>query len=433
MHNSFTVVRMEHNRFSLIDNIERTLNMKRIVLALLITMLLFSFISCSSSGMDGEDPVDSAVLISESTGLDFDNAPAPSDTMLDADSVSSDADILCTAVHSSIEEQTTIDQELLVEVQAGYSFEDPLVVVNPYGNAPLSALVIFDTEEETEVLLTVKGHAAKDDITTTFAKGKNHLLPVVGLYAGQETQVELKLPDGKVTSLYIATEPIEENFVKAEVVELDENFYDYDQLTFAYYNYGTLAYDSEGDLRYYSPFPALPLARLSNGNFAAYTREFVDRNSGTFAGIVEIDLCGRIYNQYMLPGGAHHEIRELPNGNLLVGTSHEDLSVINCSVTEIEKNTGNIVWQLDLCDIMDTTDGIGVLYERMNQAGFTVWFHNNSFCYDEATDSLLISGRIVDAVVCVDKSTSTLKWILGTNEGWSMMCPLSSRQVKYLK
>ncbi|MCI8454799.1 MAG: aryl-sulfate sulfotransferase [Lachnospiraceae bacterium] len=394
--------------------------MKRSISAFLTLSLLLSVTACGSGNPSS--------IASEPAEADYDeiSSSAPDSQITvspDPDEILSVSSVLRTADHSVLEEQVAIDQELLAEAQAGYSFEAPLVVVNPYGNAPLSALAIFDTEEETEVTVTIKGHDAKDDITTTFPREKRHILPIAGLYAGQETQVELTLSDGSSISLSIATEPVDEDLVNAEVIRLDEEFYDYEQLTFAYYNYGTLAYDSEGDLRFYSQFPALPLTRLSNGHFAAYTREFADKKSGTFAGIVEIDICGRIYNQYMLPGGAHHEIRELSNGNLLVGTSHDDLSVINCSIAEIERDTGNLVWQLDLCDLMDTTDGIGVLYERMNQAGFAVWFHDNSFCYDEATDSLLISGRIVDAVVCVEKSTQKLKWILGTNEGWNNADP----------
>lgn len=325
---------------------------------------------------------------------------------------------LYTAIVSTIEEQDLIDQELQMEAETGYSFEDPFVVVDPYGMAPLSALVIFDTDSDQAVTMTVKGHDFKDNIIASFEAEKRHLLPVAGLYAGQETDIELRLADGRTKTLSITTDPIDEDIVKAEVVQLDSDFYDYSQLTFACYNYGTLGYDSKGDLRYFSKYPALPLTQLSNGHYASYTCDFADQKSATFSGVVEFDLCGRIYNCYDLPGGAHHEILEMPNGNLLIGSSHDDLSTINCRVVEVERETGNIVWDVDMCDVLTVMDGEGVLYNSMNQAGFSVWFHNNSLAYDEATGSLLISGRLVDSVVCIDKSSKALKWILGTKEGW---------------
>lgn len=330
---------------------------------------------------------------------------------------------LYTAEVSFLEEQATIDQELQAEAGAGYSFEDPFVIVDPYGMAPLSALVIFDTDSDQAVTVTVKGHNSKDNMVAAFGAEKRHLLPIAGLYAGQETEVELQLADGRSKTLSITTDPVDEDIAKAEVVELDPSVYDYSQLTFACYNYGSLGYDSEGDLRYYSKFPALPFTRLSNGHYASYTADFRDQKSATFAGVVEFDLCGRVYNRYDLPGGAHHEILELPNGNLLIGSSHDDLSTVNCRAVEVERETGNIVWDVDMCDVLTVMDGVGVLYDRMNQAGFSVWFHNNSLAYDETTDSLLISGRLVDGVVCIDKSSKALKWILGSSERWTNVDP----------
>lgn len=183
-----------------------------------------------------------------------------------------------------------------------------------------------------------------------------------------------------IKTLSITTDPVDEDLVKAEVVQLDPDFYDYSQLTFICYNYGALGYDSEGDLRYYSKFPALPLTRLSDGHYASYTSDFADQRSATFAGVVEFDLCGRVYNRYDLPGGAHHEILELPNGNLLIGSSHDDLSSVNCRAVEVERETGNIVWDVLLfdngCSRVKTVEEIGVTGEDVYSR--TVVYHLNT-------------------------------------------------------
>ena len=38
--------------------------------------------------------------------------------------------------------QTRTDEQLQAEEEAGYTFAEPLVVVDPYGNAPLSAEIL---------------------------------------------------------------------------------------------------------------------------------------------------------------------------------------------------------------------------------------------------------------------------------------------------
>lgn len=366
--------------------------MKRILSMLIVLSMLLCLTACGTSET---------------------NEPAAS-AETSASVQAQDTEPLYTATKSELEEQTAIDQMLLAEAEAGYTFDEPLVVVDPYGNAPLSALVIFDTEEEAEVSMTVKGHNEKDDITASFTKGKRHILPIHGLYAGQETEVELKLSNGAVQTLSIATDPLEQNIAKGEIIELDPNFYDFSELSFVYNPFDIAGYDSEGDVRYYSSVAATPLTRLSNGHYIGYTKGILPGvASAAYAGIIEFDLIGRVFNQYELPGGVHHETIELPNGNLLVSTAHDNRAVTDDRIVEIDPKTGSVVWELDLCQMMDMKDGSCA--NRTDED----WFHHNSLWYDEETDCVLLSGRHVDAIVCVEKSTKMLKWILGTNEGWT--------------
>ena len=50
-----------------------------------------------------------------------------------------------------------IDAALQAELENGYALEDALIVVNPYGTAPLSAVAVFTTEEACGGTVTVKG------------------------------------------------------------------------------------------------------------------------------------------------------------------------------------------------------------------------------------------------------------------------------------
>ncbi len=323
-----------------------------------------------------------------------------------------------TTVASAIAQQDEVDAALLAEAELGYSFEAPLCVINPYGNVPLCAVILFDTAEETPVSMTVKGHAAENDVTAEFPAATRHILPVIGLYANEENTVVLTLADGSTSTVAVQTEMIpDETLLTGEVTVSTPGVFGPSELLFAAMGNTTCvtAYDSQGDLRYYAEFVArrtTPLRQLENGHYLVCSNNTAEADDAN-GGFMEVDLCGRIYAQYTLPGGFHHEIATLPNGNVLIATSQDDIAVLMDRVVEVNLATGDIVWDLDLSDIMDSTDGSGTLYREKD------WAHMNAISYDEATDSVIMSCRAIDAVVSVDKAAKTLNWILGNPEGWT--------------
>lgn len=54
-----------------------------------------------------------------------------------------------------------IDQQLQAELENGYSWEEPMVIQNPYQVSPLTAVIIFDTKEECAVRFTVKENGSR--------------------------------------------------------------------------------------------------------------------------------------------------------------------------------------------------------------------------------------------------------------------------------
>ena len=54
-------------------------------------------------------------------------------------------------------QQTAVDEALLQEASNGYSLDEALIVVNPYGMSPLSAVAVFSTEKACGGTVTVKG------------------------------------------------------------------------------------------------------------------------------------------------------------------------------------------------------------------------------------------------------------------------------------
>lgn len=318
-----------------------------------------------------------------------------------------------------LEAQAKVDENLKKELKHGYKIDDPFVVVNPYGNSPLTAMVIFSTDKKESVNMTVKGKDSAQDINASFEKTKDHIIPVYGLYNGGETEVVLELSGGTKKTIKIKTEKIDTVLENAEVTTYEKDMVDNSMLTFATAttsdeNYKACAYDNAGDLRWLiskSLTTGMPLKRLANGHMIASSSRLLSPMYYV-SGVVEFDLCGKVYNDYLVPGGQHHDVFEMKNGNLLVASDSEDFSSVEATVVEIERSTGNVLNRINVGDLIEPNDGGSI-----NILGID-WCHNNSVCYDENTDTILLSCRHLDAVLGINKTNKTLSWVLGNPDGW---------------
>ena len=333
---------------------------------------------------------------------------------------------LAESTKSVNEDQQAIDAMLLAELNAGYGFDDPLVIVNPYGWTPLSAVLIFSTDQDTSVTMVVKGKDPETDLRYQFAAEKDHVLPVIGLYAGSTTQVELMLGDGSKNTIEITTEAVADVLTKAEVIEnAGDNILDNQLLfcscfaTMGDFLLTVAGYDSKGDIRYLADgIWGTPFKQLDNGLFISTNREiYTDQSATSTTGFMVFDLVGKVYQEYLVSSGFHHDLTVLPNGNYVIDSSHEDNTVVNDTLLEIEADTGNVLWKADLSTILDVTDGNNLYSSPKN------WFHCNSVDYDDANDAIVASGRMLDAVVSIDHKTNKVNWILGTKDGWTKTDP----------
>ena len=57
-------------------------------------------------------------------------------------------------VSSLIEKQEELERQFKIK---GYTIDNPNVVIDPYGNSPLTALILFETSSEVSVKVTVEG------------------------------------------------------------------------------------------------------------------------------------------------------------------------------------------------------------------------------------------------------------------------------------
>ena len=302
----------------------------------------------------------------------------------------------------------------------GYTIDNPKVLLDPYNASPLTALILFETEEEVSPKVTIEGKDKLTTIETEFAKNTKHYLPIYGLYADYNNKVDISytLSDGKkiTKQVEIQTNKLPDDFVLPTSVKKDSSKLTNDLYFFTPSSKGyTCAYDVNGDVRWYLSNNAIwDNTRLKNGHMMVSTERLV--NSPYYmTGLYEIDLLGHIYNEYSLKGGYHHDYFELPNGNLLVASDdfNNEAGTVEDYIVELDRTTGNIVKTWDLKDVLNMEDG-----KSENWSNYD-WFHNNSVWYDEATNSITLSGRHQDAVINIDYTTGKLNWIIGDSTNWS--------------
>ena len=313
---------------------------------------------------------------------------------------------------SLVEKQGDLEDDFTSE---GYTIDNPKIIVNPYEISPLTALVIFETEKEVSPTVTVVGEDEHSTFTHTFDANTVHYLPIYGLYADASNEVIISYGDVE-KKVAIKTEALPDDFimptrVEAQKSKLDNELYFFSPSSSGY----TCAYDVNGDVRWYLTINALwDINRLDNGHLMVSTERLV--NSPYYmSGLYEMDLLGKIYTEFSLEGGYHHDYFELPSGNLLVASNdfNNDDGTVEDVIVELDRNTGKIVKTWDLKDILNMEDGKSENWTQYD------WFHNNSVWYDEATNSITLSGRHQDAVINIDYETGELNWIIGDPTNWS--------------
>ena len=318
---------------------------------------------------------------------------------------------------AQIDRQAEIDEMLLAELNSGaYSFDDPLVVVDPYGMSPLTALVLFTSDEPLNVSVHVQGKTELADVDFTFdGYNTSHQIPVYGLYPGELNTVWLSAvtPPGVMREivLEIQTDPLplwlEKNIIITDL-ELPDNYQPGFNFTFVQ----KTAFDVNGEYRWFYESTAV----LQGTTIYGYNGGNIILSLGsTHEGdslIYEINEFGKILRVLYSPYGIHHDITTTEGGNLIVtgsyGETREDL------IYEIDIDSGRIINTLDLKRLLQRTRT-----SNSPEYSTTDWFHNNSIIYYNG--EIIISGRYQSAIVKLTWPEGQLEWILSNHAGWNQM------------
>lgn len=295
------------------------------------------------------------------------------------------------------------------------------ITLNPYGYAPLSALLSFTTPVPGKIKITI---ASKSDevppISHIFTNyGTRHKIPIYGLYGDYTNNVEIEFLDFYGNSrialdVEIQTEDLGRLYAGEMTVMINKYSYEESDKLFLLEN---AIYDVSGAVRWYTTLSGTYFYALSDGIIAI--QKYADRGTNTTGNEIQlVSLIGEDLGYYTVPNGMHHEINEKePGGNLLVASHRNDYVTKDNDtedlIVEIDRDTREVVNSWNLYEIFDPER------ERLRTEQVNDWCHLNSIEYDSSDNSLILSSKLQYMIAKIDYNTGAIKWILGNHENWT--------------
>ena len=299
------------------------------------------------------------------------------------------------------------------------------LTLNPTGYVPLAAELKLTTKEPVQVELEIAGRDANlESLTHRFEQvSTSFSLPVLGLYPAHRNTLRIRFYNDSNQLLGEETRIIDTSPLLLELpnitVRVNTGRKKPGMNLVSYFGHANntlpqipFIFDQYGHIRWYANMATHPVLknlfydagveRLKNGNLY-----FGDGNSGR---LVEMDMLGNIINEWPIPGYRfHHNVLELPNGNLLATVSKNGLTTIEDHILEVDRESGAIIQVWDLRESLDRR-------RRIWSSNSRDWFHANGLAYDEAKDAIIVSGRVQGTVKLT--RNNEIIWILAPHRGW---------------
>ncbi len=289
-----------------------------------------------------------------------------------------------------------------------------LIVHDPYGFAPLTALCVFRTKEECSVRVSLLDDSGWG---YTSEPSEWHWIPIFGLLPDTKNRVLLeifyegkKIKEKEIILLTDRLPKYLKNMIKVEKkTERSALPWIFVYGGDTHYPY---AFDEKGNIRYYlsEPPKAYGLFPLSGGRFLFLTHNI---SAPAFANphavlAYEMNLLGRTCREYYIEDGIHHDGCEIsPGGNFLTVSSSME-KYVEDAIIEIDRESGKIVRKLCLADILSDHP-----YFDMFD-----WAHINTVSYLPEEHAVLLCARNIHSVVKINWDTFELQWILCDTEFW---------------
>ncbi|MGL4346043.1 MAG: aryl-sulfate sulfotransferase [Cellulosilyticaceae bacterium] len=324
-----------------------------------------------------------------------------------------------------LEQQKIVKQTITNQYKTQkYTLIEPLIIEDPFGVAPLTAMVLFRQEGCSHYTILLEDQQWKCQ-----AEAADQVLHIVGLRPGRDNLVTVQgwNADQVVleNTIKITPLPLPEPYKALEVKVLvqEAKAPDYMALNLAAtkgraprHNLCSVI-DPQGDVRWYYTQRGWNLFKqLRNGHIMMDAPACIPGKVRYIpTGFVEMNLLGEVIRYYEVPNGLHHDVHEMPSGNFLVLTDGENS--IEDIILEVDRQTGEVVRRYDFKQILDPTRQPGIDKEVVNAP--LDWLHLNSVFYDETDDTLIVSSRNQNCVVKIGHLDKQIRWILGPHEHWT--------------
>ena len=304
-----------------------------------------------------------------------------------------------------------------------YTYDNPFVVVNPYGNSLLSAYVLFTTDEPTQITYTVEGKTKDTEYSyTTKEYSVRQEIPLMGLYAGQVNNVKLEVrnENGEVLThdLAVETEEIDSDFYTAEITQKNELKIN-DGLTYMKPSSGELfAVDNAGDIRFLLTNESSEIFNYNEetGHFILNTVSETEEDTKLFNDLIEIDPVGRIYKAYTYSQShydgerpIHNDVITLNNGNILMLVHNNKDDYINDAMIEIDWNNGKVLNVVNFKEILPES-----FYKYTESKD---WLSQSSVSQTE-DDTLIVSFLNQNIIAEIKYPEIEFNWIIANEYEW---------------
>jgi hypothetical protein len=347
----------------------------------------------------------------------------------------------------------------------------------------LQGVVELTTTNPTRAVITVVDTEGEGlELTSPELAPGTHTIPIVGLHPDTDYTIEVEA-DGRIDSGLLTTGSLPEDLPPMDVLVSEPDRMSlgitlFDAIPLPSETRGEaedgylLAVDSEGRVVWYhrQTHSIQDVRRTQDGNLVFIHHEtgirMLDPTDGTFiewsgtAGLetASTDEFGRAYaGPDAIPVDTeqmHHEVIELPNGNLMTLSreirtidgfpeaicDEEDFDgsyeIATDTIVEFEPETGEVVREWSLLDMVDPLDDLarirpsefcsGYLTPVYPDAAARDWTHANAVLFDAARNAVLVSVRHLDQVLAIryadDDSgpAGELMWRLGENGDFTL-------------
>ena len=346
--------------------------------------------------------------------------------------------------------------------------EEPGIKKNPNQDAPLSAVLKFETNKpvETTIQLTNGDNSWKlrYDTSANLSEG----LPVYGMRPGKEHEIKItikhqdeqltykqpltytppELPDAPASFPKIMVKHKKQEKMSDGVTLFNPRRRTPKSSEFGQ-NFGMLVMvDHNGEVVWYYQTDSRisDYNFLDNGRISYLTQDYR---------LVEIDMLGNVHRTWYaanrpqdksvsgIPVEAktfHHDAYPMPNGNYLILTS-DYKTIPNYYTSEREANAprktqkvmgdiireftpeGKVIWEWNTFNHLDP---MRIGYETFSRywynrgfPGVIDWSHANSLFYDSTDNSVIVNFRYQSALMKIDRESKNIKWIFGEPSGYA--------------